>query len=66
MEYVIVDARQRLIGTHRQVEPLTVGATFSTEKDTYAVLNVDWARRGRSDMQTLTVVKIQSRTSEAI
>lgn len=63
MEYVIVDARQRLIGTLRQIEPLKVGGTFTTEaKLTYAVLNIDQARRGRSDVQTLTVVKIQNRT----
>ncbi|WP_164929102.1 hypothetical protein [Gloeobacter violaceus] len=66
MEYVIVDARQRLIGTLRQVVPLTVGATFTTDaKDTYAVLNIDRASRGRNDVQTLTVVRIQNRMQQA-
>lgn len=60
MEYVLVDARQRLIGTLRQAIPLTVGAMFTTEaKLTYAVLNLDKASRGRDDVHTATVIKLQ-------
>jgi hypothetical protein len=66
MEYVLVDARQRLIGTMRQAEPLSVGDMFTTDTQlTYAVLNVDRAARGRDDVHTVTVVKLHNRPGRA-
>jgi hypothetical protein len=62
MEYVMVDARQRMIGTLRKTVPLVVGDMFTTETQlTYAVLNIDRASRGRNDVHTITVVKMQNR-----
>jgi len=67
MEYVLVDARQRLIGRITQAAPLCVGDMFTTEAQlTYAVLNVEKARRGRDDVHTATVIKLQKRSASPL
>ncbi|MBC8122709.1 MAG: hypothetical protein H7Y22_12815 [Gemmatimonadaceae bacterium] len=70
MQYVIMDPRQRLLGTINHA-PLAAGDTFTTAANlTYAVVNVDFSHHKRSGVKTLTVVQIlqsrQARTPQPV
>lgn len=59
MEYLLVDSRQRFLGTLNRSETLSVGDLFQDHNDrTYAVVGTNWSNYRHNRLRSLTVVRI--------
>lgn len=65
MEYLLVDSHQRFLGTLNYTEALSVGDVFQNEERTYAVVGKNWANQQTARLQSLTVVRVNSRPRKA-
>ncbi len=59
MQYLLIDAHKRFLGTFNSGQMLSVGDTFQNEnKQTYAVVGKDWSLQNTFNAQSLTVIPV--------
>lgn len=64
MDYLLIDARQRYLGTINSGKALSVGDHFQDQQNrSFTVIGVNWSRKYNSPMQSLTVVPIHQRVT---
>lgn len=58
MQYLLVDAHRRFLGTFSSPKELVIGDTFQSDlATTYAVIGVDWGGQNQNRMHSLTVIQ---------
>lgn len=66
MEYLLIDSRQRYIGTVSHAKTLVVGDIFENhDSKTYTVVGVNWSRQRSHPSQSLTVVPVNRPASNS-
>lgn len=59
MQYLLMDAHRRFLGTFTSSKVLSVGDTFQNhEKQSFAVVGINWAGHGSSMSQAITVIPL--------
>jgi hypothetical protein len=65
MQYLLIDAHKRFLGTLDSEEALSVGDTFQNDNNqTYAVVGLNWSLQRNRNAQSLTVIRVNSQRSE--
>ena len=65
MQYLLIDAHKRFLGTLDSKETLVVGDTFlNTNNQTYAVVGLDWSHQRSRQSQSLTVIKVNAKKAQ--
>ncbi|HEY9625323.1 MAG TPA: hypothetical protein V6C78_33695 [Crinalium sp.] len=66
MQYLLIDAHKRFLGTLNSQETLAVGDVFQSHNEqTYAVVGLNWSAQRNSQTQSLTVIPVGARSSKA-
>jgi hypothetical protein len=67
MQYLLVDAHQRFLGTFISTESLSVGDTFKNHNDqAYTVVGLNWSRQTTPKAPSLTVIPLQGNFRKAM
>jgi hypothetical protein len=63
MQYLLIDAHKRFLGTLTSQETLSVGDVFqSPNEQTYAVVGLNWSTQRNPETQSLTVIPVNNRS----
>lgn len=66
MQYLLVDAHQRFLGTMICEQKFSVGDIFQNqEAKSYAVIGLNWSHQNGGQNQTLTVLPVAKRSNKA-
>lgn len=66
MQYLLIDAHKRFLGTLDSKEALGVGDTFQNDNNqTYAVVGLNWSPQRNRKTQSLTVIRVNSQKTES-
>jgi hypothetical protein len=61
MQYVLIDAHQRFLGTYKSDKSFSVGDTFDNhEAQSFTVIGLNWKQGGANQGQSLTVIPTSS------
>jgi hypothetical protein len=61
MQYVLIDAHQRFLGTYKSDKSFAVGDTFDNhEAQSFTVIGLNWKQGGANQGQSLTVIPTSS------
>jgi hypothetical protein len=57
MQYVLIDAHQRFLGTYKSDKSFAVGDTFDNhDAQSFTVIGLNWKQGGGNQGQSLTVI----------
>ncbi|MBE9178978.1 hypothetical protein IQ268_10435 [Oculatella sp. LEGE 06141] len=66
MQYLLMDAHQRFIGTFQAKQPIAIGDTFqSPTAQTYTVVGLNLSSRHNSQLPSLTVIPVKDSSLQA-
>ncbi len=66
MQYLLMDAHQRFLGTFSSQATLIVGDTFQNQNNqTYAVVGMNWSGQKSTKTQALTVILVGAAAKKA-